>query len=686
MTEERFSLVTERIAQMKEDVSTKEPYGLYFKQVAFFLLKVKECYEYIKRQGIFGADPGRLAQYQEELYKDIATENYGTSFANPVFAVGQFGKEHGGLLSFLYSELLNMVSCCYEQDLEALTIRMECFVEIYNVFEYAEKEEGKEASQVAPEELRQIIYWFVHDYLEDEMAKRIRKKVDPGQDFAYRLIMESDLSEPSYLYRFGEYISANEIKTAQYLAGVDEKQIQLMADTYTEGYRIGFEKTGKDLTKKEVVQIVYPLGFERMIRKAIRNFEKMGLKPAIMRTPHSIFDRRGMAVGGFYSTCINKQFLFDHKEDEALFLDKKIVNRKLEVNREGYEEVKKLARVHAGPAWVEVFGEKPFVPESKIEALKLSDKQQKLQTEFLVKNGQLINEYIPGEERSFTIIAFPIPEIGDEYEEIMKETIALNTLDYVTYETIQQCMIDALDEAEYVVVEGKGENRTHMKVQLATLTNPAKETKFENCVADVNIPVGEVFTSPVLEKTEGILHVTSVFLNELEYKNLWMSFENGMVTDYGCDNFENTEENRKYIKDNILYHHDSLSIGEFAIGTNTTAYRMGKKYGIAGLLPILIAEKTGPHFAVGDTCYSHAEDVAVYNTDGKEIIARDNSISILRKTDQEKAYFQCHTDITIPYDELDAIYGVGPDGSEIPIIQNGRFVLSGCEKLNEALD
>ena len=45
MTEERFSLVTERIAQMKEDVSTKEPYGLYFKQVAFFLLKVKECYD-----------------------------------------------------------------------------------------------------------------------------------------------------------------------------------------------------------------------------------------------------------------------------------------------------------------------------------------------------------------------------------------------------------------------------------------------------------------------------------------------------------------------------------------------------------------------------------------------------------------------------------------------------------------
>ena len=33
--------------------------------------------------------------------------------------------------------------------------------------------------------------------------------------------------------------------------------------------------------------------------------------------------------------------------------------------------------------------------------------------------GQMINEYIKGEERSFTIIAYPIPEIGDRFEEIL---------------------------------------------------------------------------------------------------------------------------------------------------------------------------------------------------------------------------------------------------------------------------
>ena len=79
---------------------------------------------------------------------------------------------------------------------------------------------------------------------------------------------------------------------------------------------------------------------------------------------------------------------------------------------------------------------------------------------------------------------------------------------------------------------------------------------------------------------------------------------------------------------------------------------MARKYQIADKLPILIAEKTGPHFAVGDTCYTYDEDNMTYNPDGKAIIARDNEISIRRKEDISKAYFNCHTDITIPYDEL----------------------------------
>ena len=97
-------------------------------------------------------------------------------------------------------------------------------------------------------------------------------------------------------------------------------------------------------------------------------------------------------------------------------------------------------------------------------------------------------------------------------------------------------------------------------------------------------------------------------------------------------------------------------------------------------------EKMGPHFAVGDTCYRFAEDSPMYNPDGKEVIARDNEISILRKENMEKAYFSCHTDITIPYNELGDILAVEADSSQTALIRAGRFVLPGTEELNKALD
>ena len=142
----------------------------------------------------------------------------------------------------------------------------------------------------------------------------------------------------------------------------------------------------------------------------------------------------------------------------------------------------------------------------------------------------------------------------------------------------------------------------------------------------------------------------------------------------------------KLVKEKLLVNRETLPLGEFAIGTNTTAYVAAKKYGIEDLLPILIAEKTGPHFAIGDTCYSMEEDVVSFNPNGKQIMAKENEMSALRKTDMSKAYFQCHTDITIPYNELLEVTAVEENGNRIAIIQNGRFVLEGVEELNKPLD
>ena len=155
-----------------------------------------------------------------------------------------------------------------------------------------------------------------------------------------------------------------------------------------------------------------------------------------------------------------------------------------------------------------------------------------------------------------------------------------------------------------------------------------------------------------------------------------------MVKDYSCDNLPSEKENKLFIKENLLQNRETLPIGEFAIGTNTTAYAMARKYNILYKLPILIVEKMGPHFAIGDTCYSYEEDVMTYNPDGKAIIARENELSALRDVEPEKAYFGVHTDITIPYDELLEISAIKSNGDKVKILENGRFVLNGTEELN----
>lgn len=679
--EERFELAAERVKQVSREHETAEPFRSFFAETADYVAVMIEEYRWIAGGGLQRADLQELERHNEICHIDLLGRNYETSWANPAWAVKQLGEKFGQLLCAVSAELHSLTAFVYEQDLEALTIRIELFLEIYCAFVDA----AQEKAEPDYEQIREIFYWFASDYAELTAEHAVAGSVDWEKDFAKKIVMESDISDIRYLFYYGEYIADDQWKLAEYLNGLPEEKIQKIADTYTEGYKKGFELAKKNIKCKKSVNIRYPLGFERVVRAAVENFAKMGLEPVIFRAPASFLEGRRVYKSGYFGAPVNRQFDYDHENDKALYFDKKYVTRMLECRKAAWEEYKGKAALHAGPAVIESFGEQPFEPENKAERLELSKEQQKLSVEYQSQAGAMTNEYIDPEERSFTIIAFPVPQIGEDFEAIFDKILEINTLDYKTYETIQQRIIDALDEAEWVRIKGRNGNRTDMKVMLHPLSDPAKETNFENCVADVNIPVGEVFTSPQLAGTEGVLHVTQVYLNGMQYNDLELHFEEGRISSYDCRNFPTEEENRKLLQDNVLFHHDTLPLGEFAIGTNTTAYMAARRFDINDKLPILIAEKTGPHFAVGDTCYSHEEDRMTYNPDGKAIIARENEVSALRHTDLSKAYLNCHTDITIPYDELGEVSAVHADGSVTEIIRDGFFVLKGTEELNVPL-
>lgn len=670
---ERMELAWERMEEIRQEESVPEPFRMYFQTVAEYILQFKSQIGFDYESHSLD----ELQQMNQNIYRDILPEQYATSYGNPEFAVNTLGETYGAMLSFLYTELRGLNLYTREYRLTEATCFMELFIEIYNLFEDFE--------ELKPQQVQKAIYYFYYDYCDVLVPLRIGEQYNPRFNRYVELVEQADLGDMRYLYAYGEYVSENEIKTAQFLNGLSEKEIEELAFTYTDGYREGFEIAGIDLSKKKYVNIHYAIGQERIVRAAIHQFRELGLEPVIYAPAVSRINSKNRR-NGVAGTSPNRQFEYDHRLDEGLYLDRNFMERKLEVLSQAFEENKEFTDVFAGPAVIETFGETPFEPEQKKSCISLSKKQQDLAVEYTTQSSKIVNRYIKREEYSFTIIAYPSPEIGDEFEAIFKDTVKVNTLDKKLYRRIQETMINELNLAKAVRVQGTGNNRTDILVMMHEMEHPEKETNFENCLADVNIPVGEVFTSPKLTGTNGILNVSEVFLNGLKFIDLELRFQDGMIAEYNCKNFEKEEDNLRFVKENLLLNRQTLPIGEFAIGTNTTAYVMANQYDIVYKLPILIVEKMGPHFAVGDTCYSYSEENRLFNPDGKEIVAKDNECSILRKEDEAKAYFNCHTDITIPYEEIGSIVSIHEDGTEVAIMKNGRFVLKGTEELNRPLD
>ena len=267
---ERYDLAMERIRQIAEEKARQaaEPFRAYFYKMALFVGQIEDLARRQLREELEDCSLEELKLLNRSLYQDILPENYEKSFANPAYAAAELGKEQGSLLAAFYAQLRGCIVFAYECRLTDITILCETLIEIYNRFE----------GEVPPAEaVRDILYWFYSDYTDVVLPYRIREQLDTCLTFAKDIIMEEDLSYLRYLYRYGEYISDTELEVASFLSKLPEETVERMASAYTEGYKKGFQVMGIDLSRKKTVGIRYELGFERMIRAAVRQFREMGL-------------------------------------------------------------------------------------------------------------------------------------------------------------------------------------------------------------------------------------------------------------------------------------------------------------------------------------------------------------------------------------------------------------------------
>lgn len=269
---ERFDRAMDKIGAIGQEVNAPEPFTRYFVKVSDFMVMIEELYEAVEEGRYRTLLLPQLEEWNEMLYGDIMPYHYEESYANPAFAVAMLGDDWGPVMAALYTEIRGQIAFAMESRLTEITVLNELFVEIFDLF-------GESVPDVGA--VKELLHRFYTDNRELMVGWRTRELLDPALTFGKDIVMNCNLEDMRYLYYYGEYVSEEEAKIADFLNHLPEETIDKMARTYTEGYRRGFEVMGKKLEGKKSVAVIYELGFERMVRRAVELFGEMGLEAVI---------------------------------------------------------------------------------------------------------------------------------------------------------------------------------------------------------------------------------------------------------------------------------------------------------------------------------------------------------------------------------------------------------------------
>lgn len=358
---ERYELSIERIKSITQEDTVAPCFRDFFKKAAEFIVEIDKIKRLDVNESIERFSLEELQRINKVLYQDTELGHAQTSYADPEYAVSVFGEELGVLLWLLYMEIHGEAVYVHENNLLYLTVCNELFIEVYNCFE--------ETETPAYRQIRNIIYWYVSDYSDVFVADRIVAKLHAENSFAKEIVTGSDLTDLRYLYRYGERISEKEIQTAKYLNSVSEKTLEMMAEYFVDEVRKVLKDAELDISKRKIINIRYAPGCERILKKVIKVLEGCGLIVTLIRDGVSILTRE------------------DQDATLSFIWDKKMVERKLDVMKNSYEQWKEEMEGYLGTFVLETED-----PKEKTE-ITLTEKQKKLLELYNSKSEQLISHY-----------------------------------------------------------------------------------------------------------------------------------------------------------------------------------------------------------------------------------------------------------------------------------------------------
>ena len=629
-------------------------------EIALFLNKAHELlldrinfYENFSEQYFLDSTFEQLYEDNKKFYLEI-NEKYDESYANPHITRIKLPEKIADIASSFYYEAICSVQFIIQKKDLFFEKVLKKFILLSNAIEN-----------------QRNLYEVIEDFEKEYFVENYRLELEnmySSSNYATNLLQKADLSDLRYLFSYGINISETELEFAKLLQHFDQEQIHDLAAQMTYGYLKGFERHNKQMGNRNQARIVLIAGLEKIAKEIQLILKSEG---------YTGF------VGDLIFNKSLSQAVADYNKTKEVVLDEAHYQTSYEAYEQVLAENKKDLYAYQGNIIMVCFGQK----NRKLKEYEpVYSTKYDLKKDYDLKKRSIFETYVPKSEISYTGMAFPVKDINpDNYKQIFIDVMKINKMSADEHERMQDELIDLLDQGEYVELIGFKGNETNIRVYLHKLDDPDKETNFVNCGSDVNIPVGEVYTSPQLEGTNGLIHLKQIRVAKIHFKDVRIKVENGFAVEYSCENSGNAEEDHKLMEEIIFHHRDRLPLGEFALGTNTYAYKVAKEDGILHQLHTLIYEKLGPHIALGDTCFAWAEDTPLYSKNKKLVIAKDNEFSIRRKENVAEAYVNLHYDLTIPYDEIGLISVHLRNGKNIEILKNGLFTIESLSPLNKYL-
>ncbi|MCF0136491.1 MAG: hypothetical protein HUJ69_08740 [Lachnospiraceae bacterium] len=626
----------------------------FSKKMGDYLVKLCQLEEGRTEDYLRAASLKDLMDDQNNLYGWILKGNYVKEVVSTTYMNTQV-RDIGPALAMFAAEFVNGAEDAIYHRRFILADRIELYFEMHKRLT---------RGQIRAEALVGLLRDFHNTIDRKAMEIRILQNYSPLDETNTQILREANLREPYYLYEYGVPVGGAERGLQKFLTTYDEDHLQKTAEKIVEaftgsipqsglnsrGYRHynGFDRSfeGKDERNdvyepdmvRNLVALDYPAGSEMLARQILLALDKKGM--------------RGF-VRHISTTAVSQAYLRDHQGDAIRCMDRGFLQRHPELTEKLAADNRCMLKSFAGAISLKLPEELSYtmLQEELKNARTLvgrvqrptgrysvgaAEEKRKNYREYLLEEETILRRAGGMESCALVNVTLPAfeeaptsPETYPEtYGETLRKYLDLAVMEHHSERSLK-ALTDALDKGSFLYLQGgkaknqQGEetvNETDLLIALPMVKDPSRETLVQTCHVGGDLPAGHVYTLPQKAETNGLLHLPRTVIDGVEYKDLRLNFEDGVLKSCSAAGFEDPEEEGKFLREKLLHGVSETELKELALGVYSGSWQAS--YGSEDMktLPEAMRSSYGISLVLGESSMER-EDFFRLNPQNRKLMA-----------------------------------------------------------------